>query len=214
MEQDTDRLVEKKFKELPVPLQRAITLTPWRKMVQDIAAAHNLDPEKFDDLETEAMLVMYGFQSQDDIVSNITTEVGVDKTQAEILAREIVTEVFRIVLEKAEKLSQETTVTLQNVEENKPETQEIAPNVVVEAPKPERPSINLIQTPKEAEEKLLTPPKAEESPVTLAPAPSNLPAAPTPKPSNLIPEALTKTAPPEGKNPAYPGGKDPYREEF
>jgi hypothetical protein len=118
--------------------------------------------------------------------------------------------VFSVVLTKAEELSRNAEPTLQSAgtPEQKPETQEIAPTVVVEKDKPDaaRPSINLIMP--EPEEKLLEAPKPEASPVTLAPSQplEN-------KPTNIVEEKLREVvASAPQKAIAYPDGKDPYRE--
>jgi hypothetical protein len=210
MENDTDKLIKEQFESLPEPLQRAITLTPWKELVRKVAQESNLDADKSQALETETMLVMYGFEPQAEFAKNIISELSIDSGGAGNISKSINEKVFSVVLAKAEELSQNTEPTLQSTStpEQKPETQEIAPTVVVEkaAPDTARPSINLIMP--EPEEKLLEAPKPEASPVTLAPSQPV-----ESKPANIVEEKLREvvTSSPQ-KMTAYPDGKDPYRE--
>jgi hypothetical protein len=94
-----------------------------------------------------------------------------------------------------------------------PETQELAPRVVVEPARPEKSgSINLIESPQVAQELKLEPPKPGESATSLAPeTPATAPSEPK-KPINLISDKLANVIAPQVKNSSYPGGLDPYRE--
>lgn len=203
MEQETDKLIEDQLKTLPQALQRAITLTPWRVLVKNIATANNLDEAKSESLETEAMLVIYGFQPQEELVANITREIAIDPVFASILDKEIDEKVFQVVLDKANEIAAtEGEETLQSAASAPVEPLEEAPQIVVEPPKPgeaNQKSVNLIPPP--PEEMKLEPPKAELSPSSLSPGGK----PPLEERKKLVPEM------PDNKV-HYQGGQDPYRE--
>lgn len=197
MEPNQQKLIDDQFKTLPAPLQRAITLTPWRNLVGAVAKSNNLSQEQSQSLELESMLVMYGFESEDDFAGNVARELALDEARAKALASEVDQKVFAPVISKANELSQQGKgETLQTAPEAKPETQEIAPKVVVEPAKPitnnqspiTKPSINLIP-----------PPPPAEKPLEL-------------KPKSIVENKLsTPTVTPSVKS-SYPSGQDPYRE--
>lgn len=105
MEQDTNKLMEEQLKSLPLALQRAIALTPWRNFVTDVSRANNLNEDQSKYLETETMLVIYGFENQNDFTNNIVGELSVDISKATAIAKEIDNQVFTIVLSKANELN-------------------------------------------------------------------------------------------------------------
>lgn len=193
MENDTDKLIKEQFERLPQPLQRAITLTPWKNLVEEIATSNNLDAES---LETETMLVIYGFESQDDFAGNLTSELAIGADKSAALAKEIDVKIFSAVLEQANKFASEKQETLQSTPEITPKTQEIAPMVVVEAA-PTSPVGSGGQA--KAPINLIPPAPQVQKPIALTP-----PNLPIERPSINIVEEKRPTA--------YPDGKDPYRE--
>lgn len=210
---EQQKLIDEQLKTLPQALQRAIALTNWRVIAKNIATANNLDESKSKNLETEAMLVMYGFENQKDFSANIAKELGIDAVRAGVIAGEIEEKVFNVVLAKANELQESgENETLQSAVNEPVEKQETTPNVVVESPKQDDPNkkpINLIEPPKEEEEVLLEPPKPASSPVSLAP--STPQSQNTSKPKDF--EERKKAVPeiPDNKS-HYAGGVDPYRE--
>lgn len=194
MDPNQQKLIDDQLKTLPVQLQRAITLTPWRDLVRVVAKNNNLDAGKSESLEMETMLVIYGFEPQGDFSKNLMRELSIDPGRAGMIARNINDSVFSVVLKKAnDLLALDQKDTLQSTPNIKPEAQELAPKVVVETSKFKTsittPSINLIPPP--PEEKLLAPLKPR--PVAPPPAPVDTPAKPV--------------------NPHYAGSPDPYREQ-
>ncbi|MBX4198841.1 hypothetical protein KW800_01005 [Candidatus Parcubacteria bacterium] len=210
MEQDTDKLIQEQFKTLPQPVQRAISLTPWRKLTRGISIMNGLDEAKADSLETETMLIIYSFDSDDNFAANIARELGIDMSKAVTLAKEIEDKVFAVILAKATELAQKTDETLQSMPDTKPATQEIAPRVVVEQSGASAPSVNRIPLEAPPQELKLEPPVMNASKTSLAPA--NLPSMPADKPKDFITEKLTQVVASPSQSSKYPGGLDPYRE--
>lgn len=107
MEQDTDKLIAEQLLTLPVALQRAIALTPWRSLVATVAGANQLQGDAMKSLEAETMLVIYRFESQDDFVGNLMRELSIDNTRATLLAGEVDKQIFAPILTKANEVAQE-----------------------------------------------------------------------------------------------------------
>lgn len=182
MEPNQQKLIDDQLKTLPVPLQRAIAITPWRKLVGEVAQKNSLDAEKSEKLEMEAMLVMYGFEAAHDLAANIARELGVDQSLAKKLEDEVEIRVFSVVLAKANSLAQESEETLQS------EPAVINNELPVITNKP---PINLIK------------PTPVQTPINLAPVA---------KPVNMIADKLGNVSASQSKPSQYPGGLDPYRE--
>jgi len=133
MDQDTNKLIENQLKTLPQELQRAIAVTPWRNLVGSIAKSNNLDQPKGESLEMETLFVVYGFESQNDFVSNLMRELSINMDKAEKIAGEINVQIFLPILAKANEFSGSNPVeTMQTSKEKTPEQTQLAPTVVVE----------------------------------------------------------------------------------
>lgn len=190
MDQEINKQIEDQLKTLPVPLQRAIALTPWRSTVIEVANNNALSSDQAKSLEMETLFVIYGFESQNDFVSNLTRELGIDEVRSKALSLEIDSKIFSAILDKANELSvSEGTETLQNAVEQKLETQEITPRVVVEMGE-NKPSVNLIQPP------------VVQAPIELKPK----------EPTNIVESKLREVVAVPKQTSSYPDGVDPYRE--
>jgi hypothetical protein len=71
METDTNKLIQDKWESLPIDVKQALTTIPWKNRVRDIAKREMLDEENSDQLETELLLVLYGFVPPEDPKLNI-----------------------------------------------------------------------------------------------------------------------------------------------
>lgn len=100
---ETDILIEEQFKKLPLNLQRAIKIVPWKALVREIGQANTLDTEQILALEQETMFIIYGFEDPRDYVSNLTSAVGIDETAALAIAETVSEKIFNIIESEAEK---------------------------------------------------------------------------------------------------------------
>lgn len=133
MDQDTNKLIDEQLKTLPQALQRAIAQTSWRAFVGNVAKSNNLTAPQKESLETEVMLVIYGFEAQSDFLGNIMRELSLDIARATMIANDVDKQVFAPILEKANELQAEAgEETLQSVPEQTVESTPIASTVVVE----------------------------------------------------------------------------------
>jgi len=95
---DENELQEKlaaRFKELPKPVQNAITSADVEKHMRELADTQKLHLDQWDALENEVMLALLGFQPVEDLEKNIKSEVGV----SDDVAKELATQVSKIVFE-------------------------------------------------------------------------------------------------------------------
>lgn len=91
---DTDKLIQDQFNSLPPAVKESISSVPWRERVRDIAKREGLDADKSEALETETLLILYGFQIADDYTQNIVGQVGLDEEAAERITKEVSDEIL------------------------------------------------------------------------------------------------------------------------
>jgi len=91
---DNDKLIQNQFNSLPVDVKESISRIPWRERVRDIAKREGLDADKSLALETETMMILFGFQSADDYTKNILTQVEIDEETAERITKEVSDEIL------------------------------------------------------------------------------------------------------------------------
>jgi hypothetical protein len=137
---ETEKLIEEQLKTLPLAIQRAIKATPWKQIVQEIGRENALDLEQIASLEQETMLVLYAFEDPNDLLINISREVGVDEVRANIIAESVAKKVFLGIQEKSEEKTEPQlipqTITkpietpMQAPSPVKPKVPEIAPGIL------------------------------------------------------------------------------------
>jgi hypothetical protein len=200
------------YKKLPPEAQNFVLSSDTSELITQVFNNSGIGKVFSTEADSEMLYAMYGLQTLESAVENISKLSGKTASDLSKMLSEFKSKIFDKLneLKKVQPLSQAVLAeeTLKSIPEQKPETQEIAPTVVVEKDKPDaaRPSINLIMP--EPEEKLLEAPKPEASPVTLAPSQpvEN-------KPANIVEEKLREVAASAPQRVvAYPDGKDPYRE--
>jgi len=158
---NTSKLIQDQFNTLPADVQAALTATPWRDRVKDIATRNNLTDEQASALETETLLILYGFEPEDAFVQNIVAAVGIGEETAEGIARLVEAEIVDDIEQKLD-LSEQAKIPTGPVahsESTFPETTEIVPSPIeIEAPHATQSAVNMqpIQTPPQS----ITAPKA------------------------------------------------------
>lgn len=145
----------KRFAELPLPVQRAITSAEVEAHLRGLAEKHKLHLDQWQILENEVMLSLYGFLPVEELQSHIQKEVGVDAaTAAELVVAvsEMVFDPIRKELERQlehpqavekEKSNIETIVEAEKVKASAPAAVPAAPPTPrpqTEVPKVARPS--------------------------------------------------------------------------
>lgn len=98
---ESEIIIDKKFKELPLAIQIALSTFDWKDEVKKIAEETKLTPEQEALLQTEILLLLYSLEPKDNFYDNLVGEVGLDEDSAENIF-ELVEE--RIVVKIAEKI--------------------------------------------------------------------------------------------------------------
>lgn len=197
---ENEKLIEDQLRTLPEPLQKAISMVPWRSAVKEIALSHKLSLPQISALDQETMLIVYGFDDPRNYIDNLVREVGIDEDTAVSIAESVNEKIFQKISQKAEEMEGVSHDNLPMVEPG-----EVAHEVPHMEAKPE----------------VAAPP----APVQPASAPAAPPASPAPEPVVPAPQAPAgpvKTRPHSDTRPEkpasptpdyrYPGGADPYRE--
>jgi hypothetical protein len=223
METDTNKLIQDKWDSLPLDIKQALTNIPWKNRVRDIAQIETLDGDETDQLETELLLVLYGFVPPEDLTHNLVTELSLEEEQAERIVKMIEDRIIADIekqLEMTDALRPEVTA---NIPPVAPPQATAAPVAVVEptAKQPEEipSSSSLPEIAPNILPEVLSNEEAHDSspevkPETQVPAEkSNISEAnpQAPLTVNKPLEPTTPTAEVKKKN-GYLGGIDPYRE--
>jgi hypothetical protein len=112
MENDKN-IVQEQFDSLPPEIKEALNQFPWQERVKNIAAREGLEEEKSARLETEVMLVLYGFLPAESFQENLKVKVGIDNLQAIRIEEAVAQEIFEEIEENYQK-------TLETVKNNEP----------------------------------------------------------------------------------------------
>src|SRR3989344_7652693 len=93
-EQELDKKLQERFKQLPKVVQDAITSADVEKHLRSLAEVRKLHLDQWSSLENEVMLTLLGFQRTEDLAQNIKQHVELDETTATALAADISKIVF------------------------------------------------------------------------------------------------------------------------
>lgn len=102
-EQELDKAFAERFAQLPKVIQRAIRSAEIEKQLRKLAETHKLHLDKWELLENEVRLALYGFQPTEDLSKNIENEVGVTKETADALTVDISKTIFQPIREELER---------------------------------------------------------------------------------------------------------------
>lgn len=236
MENNTDKLIQEQFDSLPTDIKEALGRIPWKDRVRDIAKRENLTPEQTESLETETMLILYGFEPADTYSSNLMSQVGLAEDQADrisdLVSNEIVADIEKQ-MEMIDALMPASASTTTQATPAAPKPKEetsylnISPEILAKQIKiPEIASENLPETlpgqvahdVPHAEAPVAASRAPVQTPQPTAPIPQAVPAVPADTapqaPASIVEEKLSQvvSAPVQPSAPSYSPGKDPYRE--
>lgn len=111
MEQDLQKIIEDRFKELPTTIREVITESGWEKNIRNIVAKHNLRIDQGAVIEHETLLIMLGFETPEDYITNLINEARVDTKVAEAIAQDVNEQIFSLIREKIiEKTEEENAI--------------------------------------------------------------------------------------------------------
>lgn len=104
MENDTQKIIQERFRELPKSLQKIITAFDFRNAFDDISERHNLHIDQAGNLENETMLALLGFESLDDFETNLEKNIPIDAETAQKIADDVNNRIFLPIREEMQKL--------------------------------------------------------------------------------------------------------------
>lgn len=102
-ETDLSSKLAERFKELPKPVQNAITSADVQKHMRQLADMHKLHLDQWQSLENEVMLTLLGFQETEDLEENIRHEVNLPGDVAKAIADDVSRVVFEPVRKELER---------------------------------------------------------------------------------------------------------------
>lgn len=213
MENDTDKIIQDQIDALPMDVKEAIARVPWKDRIRDIAKREGLNVAQTDSLETETMLILFGFLTPDTYTGNIISEVGVGDEQAERIAKIVNDEIILDIEKQFEMIDALMPENIAKETGHAPEKAPVqAPQEAISNEPTPSPLTKELDAPIEALPEIVPGETAHDtSPKT------TLPPEPTKQsmPQGMIGEKLsgiTSALPVENKPAPYPKGIDPYRE--
>lgn len=205
MEKTTEQIINEQWELLPIDIKAALTNVPWKTRVRDIAKREGLDEAKSLTLETETLLILYGFLPPETFEQNILTQLNIDEEQAERITKLVSNEIVADIEKQLEMLSalapeQEitqvarapekegsTATSPSSSDKQAPGLPEIPPQTLPDVVEGQVAHDNMAQATPEAASALSTP-------------------------KSIAEQKLSQITPAPAQNPSYPDGKDPYRE--
>lgn len=103
----SEQILKERFEQLPEDVKEAILATPWKEKLRQISGKHNLHIDQAGHLGEETVLVMFGVEHADNLVSNIAKHVEVSEDKAEAIAEDLNREIFLKVRESLKKIFEE-----------------------------------------------------------------------------------------------------------
>jgi hypothetical protein len=106
---NNDQLIQEQLKSVPQEVQEAISKVPWKDRVKDIAKREGLDAEKSQALETETLLIIYGFLPANEYGANINSELGLNDEATGRIVKLVSDEIFADIEKQVEMLEAKNT---------------------------------------------------------------------------------------------------------
>jgi|GEM_PF-3403182 hypothetical protein len=204
--------IKKKFASLPSDIKTLVYSADMLTVLKQVAEKYHLHIDKIEILEGETADVMTGFSAPNKFVDNLVENLGIDKTKAEGIAKDIDEMLFSKIRDAMKKAYEQSTTA--------PEKSVIMPSAVAAPAPAPLPTDMQIEPPiAPAPVKATTPPPQmheadvmlSEPTVSLPTNPSNSPATSLSNPPKKVETAPTPTKVEAPKPPASYKA-DPYRE--
>ncbi|PIR68354.1 hypothetical protein COU49_01395 [Candidatus Nomurabacteria bacterium CG10_big_fil_rev_8_21_14_0_10_35_16] len=92
--------IKEELEKLPKENQEAIGSVNWVKISEEIGRKNNLLEEEINNLQVETLLILTGIEDFDLYALSIEREVGLSKSEAEKISKEVTEKIFDPILEK------------------------------------------------------------------------------------------------------------------
>ena len=91
---NTDKIIEERFHTVSKTLQQIMTQQKWRAKVQEIASHYTLDEVRSHSLEVEVLLLLTLLEDKENLESNLTHHLELERTQAKEIADVIIAKIL------------------------------------------------------------------------------------------------------------------------
>ncbi len=100
MDENTQKLIAERFKELPPEMQRAFTTINWLALSKDIGHKFGLHIDQVDALQRETMLLLLGLSNPTGLKDILAEQLEISDELAETLAEEVDADIIKPLREK------------------------------------------------------------------------------------------------------------------
>lgn len=107
MDNNIQKIIEERFGQLPVDIQKAIASNDLAQKFTAIANKNSLHIDQNGALQNETLLVMLGIEPAKDYVGNLERELEVSRVQAQSIAEDINKEIFMSIRQSLQKIQAE-----------------------------------------------------------------------------------------------------------
>lgn len=150
MDQETQKLITEKYRQLPFDIKKAIVSSDYEKKLAEIYQKYQLHVDQAGSLELETTMVMLGIIHPADYVQNLVSNAGIPKEKATTIANEVNNKIFLPIRSSLMKMAEEMEKEAE--EENKvEENSEVKPVSGIQQIKPANHDLDREQILKEIE---------------------------------------------------------------
>lgn len=111
--------IKERFLELPESVQKIIVESGWEETTREIVSKYNLRIDQGSFIETETMLIMFGFISADDFKKDLISEAKIDEETANKIEQDIGNNIFKLIKDKIRVVTEENIESKNSEEEVK-----------------------------------------------------------------------------------------------
>ncbi len=137
MDQDTQKIIEDRFRELPEQIREVITESGWEKTIRNIVSKNGLRIDQGSVIEHETLLIMLGFETPEDYLNNLINEAEIKPEIASKIAQEVSDQIFSLIRAKIIEKTESEEVEEIHQQKTKAETNLERENILKEIEDPE-----------------------------------------------------------------------------
>lgn len=105
---DSETLINERFKELPLNFQKALLSFDWKAELRKISEENNLSSQQAASLEAETLLILYGFVPKENYEENLTRELSIDEVTTDKIFNAVQDRVVLVLANKIDSVSSES----------------------------------------------------------------------------------------------------------
>ncbi len=94
MTEKLQQIAKDEIVKLPREGQEAINSFPWGETAKSIGLKYSLTEEEINNLQTEVLITLVGYEYLEDLKSNIENNVGITSAEAEKISSELINKIY------------------------------------------------------------------------------------------------------------------------